>query len=74
MTVLTWEGSLVFLQMFLLNGGPTGMFAAFPIVTAGVLAQVLVMAEMASMYSSLPMPPLDPIPNKSQDSALGWRI
>jgi choline transport protein len=49
MLVLTWEGSMVFLQMFLLNGGPTGMLAAFPIVTTGVLAQVLVMAEMASM-------------------------
>jgi len=57
MLVLTWEGSLVFLQMFLLNGGPTGMFAAFPIVTAGVLAQVLVMAEMASMYMPTPISP-----------------
>jgi hypothetical protein len=71
--VLTWEGSLVFLQMFLLNGGPTGMFAAFPIVTVGVLTQVLVMAEMASMY--VPVRPLPPYhPNMSQDTAIGWRI
>ncbi|KAF2008733.1 amino acid transporter [Aaosphaeria arxii CBS 175.79] len=47
--MLTWEGSFVFVQSFLLNGGPTGAFAAFPIVTLGVLSQVLVMAEMASM-------------------------
>ena len=55
--MLTWEGSLVFLQMFLLNGGPTGMLVAFPIVTIGVLAQVLVMAEMASMYATIPKHP-----------------
>ena len=47
--MLTWEGSFVFLQTFLLNGGPTGAFVAFPLVTLGVLAQVLVMAEMSSM-------------------------
>ncbi|MCJ1313396.1 hypothetical protein MMC25_007074 [Agyrium rufum] len=47
--MLTWEGSLALLQPLLLNGGPTGALAAFLFVMFGVLLQVLVMAEMASM-------------------------
>ena len=37
-------------QVSLLNGGPTGTIVAYPLVFLGVLAQTLVMAEMASMY------------------------
>ena len=48
--MLTWQGSVANLLPPLLNGGPTGAIIAFPIVTFGVLTQVLVMAEMASMY------------------------
>ena len=43
------------LQPFLINGGPAGAFAAFPFVIFGVLMQVCVMAEMASMYASQPV-------------------
>ena len=42
------------LQPFLINGGPAGAFAAFPFVIFGVLMQVFVMAEMASMCASQP--------------------
>jgi len=38
------------LQPLLLNGGPSSAVVAYPIVMMGVLTQVLVMAEMASMY------------------------
>jgi hypothetical protein len=48
--VLTWQGSVANLLPPLINGGPTGAIIAFPLVTFGVLTQVLVMAEMASMY------------------------
>lgn len=48
-TVLTWEGSVANLLPPLINGGPTGAIAANPLVMLGVLCQVLVMAEMASM-------------------------
>ena len=37
------------LKSIILNGGPTGAVGAFIFVMAGVLTQVLVMAEMASM-------------------------
>ncbi|KAF2877610.1 amino acid/polyamine transporter I [Massariosphaeria phaeospora] len=47
--MLTWEGSIVGIQPLLINGGPTGAIAAFPVVMTGVSIQVLVMAEMASM-------------------------
>lgn len=47
--VSTWEGSIANLLPPLVNGGPTGAIAAFPLVTFGVLMMVLVMAEMASM-------------------------
>jgi choline transport protein len=47
--VLTWEGSVANLLPPLINGGPTGAIAAYPFVMFGVLCQVLVMAEMASM-------------------------
>jgi choline transport protein len=47
--VLTWEGSVANLRPPLINGGPTGAIAAYPFVMFGVLCQVLVMAEMASM-------------------------
>ena len=38
---------------FLEYGGPTGAIAAYPIVVLGVLLQVLVMAEIGSMYDRL---------------------
>ena len=47
--MVTWEGVLALLQPFLINGGPTGACAAFIYVIFGVLMQILVMAEMASM-------------------------
>lgn len=47
--VLTWEGSIANLLPPLINGGPTGAIAAYPLVMFGVLMMVLVMAEMASM-------------------------
>lgn len=47
--VLTWQGAVANLLPPLINGGPTGAIIAFPLVTCGVLTQVLVMAEMASM-------------------------
>ncbi|KAH7396208.1 choline transport protein [Pyrenochaeta sp. MPI-SDFR-AT-0127] len=47
--MLTWEGSVANLLPPLINGGPTGAIAAYPFVMLGVLCQVLVMAEMASM-------------------------
>ncbi|KAF2279837.1 amino acid transporter [Westerdykella ornata] len=47
--MLTWQGSVANLLPPLLNGGPTGAIIAFPLVIFGVLCQVLVMAEMASM-------------------------
>lgn len=46
--MLTWEGSVANLLPPLINGGPTGAIAAYPLVMLGVLCQVLVMAEMAS--------------------------
>ncbi|KAF2743337.1 amino acid transporter [Sporormia fimetaria CBS 119925] len=47
--MLTWQGSIANLLPPLINGGPTGAIIAFPLVIFGVLCQVLVMAEMASM-------------------------
>ncbi|ORX96239.1 putative GABA permease [Clohesyomyces aquaticus] len=47
--MLTWEGSVANLLPPLINGGPTGAIAAFPIVMFGVFMQILVMAELASM-------------------------
>ncbi|KAF2465154.1 putative GABA permease [Lindgomyces ingoldianus] len=47
--MLTWEGSVANLLPPLINGGPTGAIAAFPVVMFGVFLQILVMAEMASM-------------------------
>jgi amino acid permease len=48
--VLTWQGAVANLLPPLVNGGPTGAIIAFPLVAFGVMTQVLVMAEMASMY------------------------
>ena len=45
--LMTYVCSL--LQPLVTNGGPTGAVAAFLFVIAGVLTQVLVMAELASM-------------------------
>ncbi|OCL11504.1 putative choline transport protein [Glonium stellatum] len=37
------------IQPFLFNGGPTGAITTYPIISAGVFAQILVMAELSSM-------------------------
>lgn len=38
------------LQPLMLNGGPTGAIAGYIYVFFGVLSQVLVLGEMASMF------------------------
>lgn len=47
--MLTWQASLSLIRPLVLTSGPTGAFAAYPFVIVGVLLQVLVMSEMASM-------------------------
>ncbi|KAF1994868.1 amino acid transporter [Amniculicola lignicola CBS 123094] len=47
--MLTWEGSVANLLPPIINGGPTGAITVFPIIMLGVLCQILVMGEMASM-------------------------
>ncbi|KAL1646326.1 hypothetical protein SLS58_003283 [Diplodia intermedia] len=48
--VITWEAMLVVFQGGLLNGGNAGLIYGYIFVWFGTILQVLVMAEMASMF------------------------